>query len=78
MTLKEEIGEQNQTVKDRKNKEEERKTEPYGGILIASKKELQISNIQLSESVEMISGTINLTHNKKAPCGLFLPAPKEN
>ena len=52
------------------------KTGPYDGVMIASKKYLQISDIKCSENVELISGTINLAQKKKLYVASFYRPPR--
>ena len=52
------------------------KTGPYDGVMIATKKNLQISDIKCSENVELISGTINLAQKKKLHIASFYRPPK--
>ena len=50
----------------------DRPNEPYGGVLIASKKDLQIHNIHCSQTVVMISGSITLSKRKKTSFSFLL------
>ena len=53
----------------------DRKTDPHGGVLIASKKDLQIHDINCAKNCELISGVIDLPNNLNF---IFYWPPKES
>ena len=51
-------------------------TGPYNGVLIASKKDLQITDINCAENVELISGTVSLSQRKKLFIASYYRPPR--
>ena len=43
----------------------DRPNDPHGGVLIAVKNNLEMTNINESRDLELISGTLNITKTKK-------------
>jgi hypothetical protein len=54
----------------------DRQTDAHGGVMIATRRELMISNVTNSPTLELISGTIKLENNKKAVIAAFYRPPK--
>lgn len=53
----------------------DRSTDPHGGVLIAAKRELQLSDITRSKETEMISGSVQLSKRKKLIVAAFYRPP---
>ena len=51
----------------------DRDDDAHGGVLIASKRHLEIHNIQKSADIEMISGDININNKKISICCYYRP-----
>jgi hypothetical protein len=49
----------------------DRAIDPHGGVLLAVKKDLELSNVNKSKSLELISGTIKTSQNKKMIIGSY-------
>ena len=53
----------------------DRASDPHGGVLLAVKKDLELSNVKKSKSLELISGTIKTSQNKKMIIGSYYRPP---
>ena len=48
---------------------------PHGGVLIAAKKDLELHHIQSSKDLELISGTIKISKQKKMVISSYYSPP---
>ena len=53
----------------------DRASDPHGGVLLAVKKDLELNNVKKSKSLELISGTIKTSQNKKMIIGSYYRPP---
>ena len=56
----------------------DRPNNPHGGVLIAVKTELNITEVTSSKTTEFISGTLKLSDNKKMVIGAYYRPPSRN
>ena len=55
----------------------DRPNDPHGGVLIAVKNDLELTNIQKGKEVELIAGTVNISKTKKMLlCSYYRPPDK--
>ena len=55
----------------------DRPSDPHGGVLIAARNELLLSNITRSKNLELISGTITIEGEKKMKIAAYYRPPKQ-
>ena len=55
----------------------DRSENPHGGVLIAAKKDLELHDVKCSKDVELISGTINVSKQKKMVISSFYRPPSK-
>jgi hypothetical protein len=55
----------------------DRPSDPHGGVLIAARNELLLSNIIRSKNLELISGTITIKGEKKMKIAAYYRPPKQ-
>lgn len=53
----------------------DRPKDPHGGVLLATKKEMQLGNITKSKELELVTGTISLEGKKQMIIGAFYRPP---
>jgi hypothetical protein len=53
----------------------DRPKDPYGGVLIAAKKQLQLGNITKNKDIELITRSVSLEGKKKMLVGAFYRPP---
>ena len=52
-------------------------TDPHGGVLISVKNDLELTNVQTSKELELITGTISIAKTKKMLlCSFYRPPDK--
>ena len=53
----------------------DRASDAHGGVLIAAKKNIEVTDIKKSKNVELISGTIQLLKSKKTVIAAYYRSP---
>ena len=56
----------------------DRPDNPYEGVLIAAKKDLELHDIQCSKDLELISGTVKISKQKKMVISLYYRPPNQS
>ena len=56
----------------------DRPDNPHGGVLIAAKKDLELQDIKCSKDLELISGTVKISKQKKMVISSYYRPPNQS